>query len=79
MVDPDFQDFEVRLNSACDTTLLIRDAQENWHFDDDSGPGLDSRLRLTDLAALNGQVSIWVGTYGSATCSDVDVRIRVRD
>lgn len=77
--DSDFEDFEVELSSNCDTTLLIRDAQGNWHFDDDSGPGLNSRLRLRNLAALNGQVSIWVGTFGSAACSNVEVRIRVRD
>lgn len=75
----DFEDFEVELTSGCDTTLLIRDAQGNWHFDDDSGPGLNSRLRLRNLSALNGQVSIWVGTFGQAACSDVQVRVRVRD
>lgn len=77
--DPDFDDLEVRLDSSCDTTLLIRDAQGNWYFDDDAGPALNSRLRLSNLAALNGQVSIWVGTYGPNACDDVDVRIRVRD
>lgn len=77
--DSDFEDFEVRLDSSCDTTLLIRDAQGTWHYDDDSGPGLNSRLRLSNLAALNGQVSIWVGTFNSTPCADVEVRIRVRD
>lgn len=77
--NPDFEDFEVELVSNCDTTLLIRDAQGNWHFDDDSGPGLNSRLRLSNLAALNGQVSIWVGTFGPSACSNVEVRVRVRD
>jgi hypothetical protein len=77
--NPDFRDFEVRLDSSCDTTLLIRDAQGNWHYDDDSGPGLNSRLRLSNLADLNGQVSIWVGTFGSTPCADVEVRVRVRE
>lgn len=77
--DPDFEDFEVRLDSSCDTTLLIRDAQGTWHYDDDSGPGLNSRLRLSNLSALNGQVSIWVGTFGPTPCADVEVRVRVRD
>ena len=62
-----------------DTTLLVNTPSTTWYFDDDSGPGLNSRLRISNLAALNGQVSIWVGTYGSDTCDDVDVRIRVRD
>lgn len=77
--NPDFRDFEVRLDSSCDTTLLIRDAQGNWHYDDDSGPSLNSRLRLGNLAALNGQVSIWVGTFGATPCADVEVRMRVRE
>ena len=78
-LNPDFRDFEVRLDSSCDTTLLIRDAKGNWHYDDDSGPGLNSRLRLSNLTDLNGPVSIWVGIFGSTPCADVEVRVRVRE
>ncbi len=61
---------EIEVASDCDTTLLVNDAQGNWHFDDDSGGALQPELNLTDTAALNGRVDIWVGTYGATmTCS----------
>lgn len=60
---------EIEVNSGnCDTTLLVRDAFGQWHFNDDSGESLMPALNLTNMAALNGRVDVWVGTYGNETC-----------
>ncbi|AHM04728.1 hypothetical protein roselon_02401 [Roseibacterium elongatum DSM 19469] len=75
----DFERFVVRIHSDCDTTLLLRDAQGNYHFDDDSGPDLNGRLRLRDMEPLNGRVDIYVGTFDGDTCNDVQVRLILRD
>jgi hypothetical protein len=78
-----FNRFEVDLDSSCDTTLLIQDAAGNFHFNDDSGRpwwrDLDSRLRLDNMDDLDGQVNIWIGTYGGDTCDDVEMSIEVDD
>ncbi|AHM04718.1 hypothetical protein roselon_02391 [Roseibacterium elongatum DSM 19469] len=60
---------EIEVNSSCDTTLLVRDAFGQWHFDDDSAGSLMPLLRLTNTAALNGRVDVWVGTYGGGSCA----------
>jgi hypothetical protein len=75
----DFDRFEVQLDSSCDTTLLVQDGSGTYHFDDDSGPSLNSRIRLYDMDDLEGRVNIWIGTYGGGTCDDVELRIRLRD
>jgi hypothetical protein len=60
---------EIEVQSGnCDTTLLVRDAFGQWHFDDDSGGNLMPALNLANTAALNGRVDVWVGTYGNETC-----------
>jgi hypothetical protein len=59
---------EIEVNSSCDTTLLVRDAYGQWHFDDDSGGNLTPELNLRNMAGLNGRIDVWVGTYGNATC-----------
>ncbi|HID67024.1 MAG TPA: hypothetical protein EYP31_01840, partial [Roseibacterium sp.] len=64
---------EVEVESVCDTTLLINDAQGNWHFDDDSGGALQPTLNLTDTAALNGRVDIWVGTFGPSISCQAEI------
>ena len=66
---------EVEVSSDCDTTLLIHDAQGNWHFDDDSGGSLQPELNLTDTAALNGRVDIWVGTFGAEIACDAEIEM----
>ncbi|MGP1358702.1 hypothetical protein [Roseicyclus sp.] len=75
----DFWRLEVRLNSSCDTTLLVQDAAGNFHFDDDSGPGNNGRVRLFNMANLEGRVNIWVGTYWNQTCDDTELRITLDD
>jgi hypothetical protein len=49
--------------------LLVRDAYGQWHFDDDSGGNLTPELNLRNMAALNGRVDVWVGTYGNESCA----------
>lgn len=61
---------EIEVTSDCDTTLLVSDAAGNWHFDDDTGGAFQPELNLSDTAALNGRVDVWVGTFGtSIACS----------
>jgi hypothetical protein len=64
----DYGRLEIEVDSSCDTTLLVRDVFGQWHFDDDSGGNLTPTLNLTNMAALNGRVDVWVGTYGNQTC-----------
>lgn len=60
---------EIEVESSCDTTLLVRDAFGNWYYDDDGADEpLMPLLNLENTAALNGQVDIWVGTFGNTTC-----------
>jgi len=65
---------EIETNGTdCDTVLLIRDPSGQWHFDDDGGPGLESRIEFDDadfdMADFNGRVDVWVGTYHGNDCS----------
>jgi len=60
------RDLEIRVNASCDSVLLVNDARGQWHFDDDGGDGLNSRLRISN--APEGTYDIWVGTYGPSTC-----------
>jgi hypothetical protein len=48
-------------NSNTDTILLINDPSGRWHWDDDSGSGLNGRIRFRN--ALPGRYDIWVGTF----------------
>ena len=62
------RDLEFRVQSECDTVLIINDQSGAWHYnDDDSTAGvLTSRLRLP--VAPSGQYDVWVGTYGQQAC-----------
>lgn len=57
---------EFRVDSQCDTTLLVNDATANWQFSDDDGGTVNPRLRLADAAS--GRYDVWVGTYGAEAC-----------
>jgi len=61
------RDLVFRVDATCDSVLLINDANGQWHFDDDGGNGLNSRIQLSHAA--NGTYDVWVGTYGSTTCA----------
>jgi hypothetical protein len=58
---------EFRLNTECDSILLINDASGTWHYDDDSNGSLDAKIRLAK--AQNGVYDIWVGTRYTGTCN----------
>ncbi|HPD94027.1 MAG: hypothetical protein H6900_06525 [Rhodobacter sp.] len=58
-------DLEIRVNAACDTVLLVNDANGQWHFNDDTN-GVNPAVRLTDAPA--GAYDVWVGTFGTQTC-----------
>ncbi len=66
----DMQDYNLitEIDSGCDPTLLLNDANGNWHFDDDGGDGLQSMLELSG-DNMNGRVSVWVGTFGGQECA----------
>ncbi|MCC5972048.1 MAG: hypothetical protein JJU15_19085 [Pararhodobacter sp.] len=59
-------DLDFRIESQCDTVMLINDAGAGWHFNDDEDGTLNARLRLAD--APSGIYDVWVGTYGAQTC-----------
>ena len=59
-------DLNLRVESACDTTLLVNTANATWFFDDDTGGALQPSLRLPQ--AGSGTYDIWVGTYSPALC-----------
>ena len=48
-------------NSDVDTILLINDPSGRWHWDDDSGSGLNGKISFR--YALPGRYDIWVGTF----------------
>lgn len=60
--------FSAEVDSDCDPTLLIHDAFGNWHFNDDGDNGVQPRLEI-DGSVLNGEVDIWVGSFGGSECS----------
>ncbi|PVH27243.1 hypothetical protein DDE20_18595 [Pararhodobacter oceanensis] len=60
------RDLEFRVESQCDTTLLINTASAGWEFSDDEGSGLNALVRLSD--APSGRYDLWVGTYSGEAC-----------
>lgn len=59
------RDLEFRVESSCDTTLLVNDASAQWTFNDDTN-GLNPAVRLA--GAQTGRYDLWVGTYGTQPC-----------
>ena len=57
---------EFRLDSKCDTILLINDTSGAWHHDDDSNGNLNAKIRLPK--ARDGIYDIWAGTLSADTC-----------
>jgi len=60
--------FSAEVDSECDPTLLLHDAMGNWHFNDDGDNGVQPLLEV-DGSVLNGQVDIWVGSFGGSECT----------
>lgn len=63
----DGYELEFRVVSACDATLLINTAAQNYYFDDDSNGNLDPKIRLSQPST--GIYDVWIGTIGSNTCN----------
>lgn len=60
-------DLDFRVDSQCDTVMLINDAGAAWHFNDDADGTLNARLRLAN--APSGIYDVWVGTYSPQACA----------
>lgn len=54
---------------ACDSTILIRDPNGQYWFNDDFGNGYGYNAGLEGGNAISGQYSIWMGSYGSTPCN----------
>jgi len=73
---PDFElqfrgngyELEFRVESNCDSVLLINTGSGNWYWDDDDNTdsALDAKIRLTN--ASDGLYDIWIGTIGDEVC-----------
>ncbi|AHM04940.1 hypothetical protein roselon_02626 [Roseibacterium elongatum DSM 19469] len=59
---------DLAFSGACDTTMLVRTADGQWRFDDDSNGNLDPRLTLTETRQMEGRVNVWIGRYGQQAC-----------
>ncbi|MCB1398356.1 MAG: hypothetical protein KDJ98_20770 [Rhodobacteraceae bacterium] len=51
---------------TCDTTLLVRDPNGQWWFNDDI-QGWNAGLQMGN--AVSGQYVVWIGTYDRAQCA----------
>jgi hypothetical protein len=51
----------ISIESGMDTVLLVNDPSGTWHYDDDSGNGLNGKLRFP--RARQGRYDIWVGLF----------------
>lgn len=60
------RDLDFRIESNCDTVMVINDASARWHYEDDSDGTLNPRIRLSN--ASSGVYDIWLGTFGSQIC-----------
>ena len=55
-----------RLNTNCDSILLINDPNGNWWWDDDSNGNLDAMINVG--RGVSGTYDIWVGTVNPSSC-----------
>lgn len=51
----------IAVASDMDTVVLVNDPSGTWHYDDDSGSGLNGKVRFP--RARQGRYDIWVGTF----------------
>ncbi len=63
------RELEMRVDSDCDSVLLVNGPAGNWFHDDDSNGSLDPKIRFTN--APNGIYDIWIGTYDGEYCDAV--------
>jgi hypothetical protein len=62
----DYSAVEFRVDSECDSVLLVNTAGGDWVYDDDGAGNLDARVRLSKPA--DGQYDVWIGTFDGAYC-----------
>jgi hypothetical protein len=55
----------IRVESSCDTVLLVSDSRGAWLYNDDS-IGLNPSVDIQSPSS--GIYDVWVGTYGSSNC-----------
>ena len=58
---------EFRVESNCDSVMLINTAGANWYYDDDDNGYGDPKIRLTRPSG-DGIYDIWIGTYDGNQC-----------
>lgn len=59
------RELEIRVQAACDTVLLVRGANFQWYFNDDTN-GSNPAIRIARPGS--GQFEIWVGTFDTTPC-----------
>jgi hypothetical protein len=67
----EMQDYRLDLTAeaSCDSTMLVRTPDGQWHFNDDGHGNYNPLISLTPPTALEGRVDVWVGTYGPTPCA----------
>lgn len=65
--DPANGDLEFRLDSECDSVLLVNDPLGIWYFDDDSNGNQDAKIRLGN--PVSGNYDLWIGSLSASGCS----------
>ncbi len=60
-----YDPLNLRVEGACDTVLLVNDANGTWHFNDDSA-GRDPSISIA--TPPSGVYEVWVGTFSEESC-----------
>ncbi|MFT6142820.1 MAG: hypothetical protein ACJAZO_003720 [Myxococcota bacterium] len=62
----------ISATSSADVTLVVNDANGNWHCNDDQS-GTNPGLTINSAAA--GLVEVWIGSYESGAYAQTNVQI----
>ncbi|WP_192036240.1 hypothetical protein [Halomonas sp. YLGW01] len=69
----------IYVESAADTTLVVYDADGNWHCNDDYSTTSGSNPALTWRSPTSGNYNVWVGTYESSGTPQAVIKVSERD
>ena len=69
LVNPGKKPISFRVSGQCDTVLLVKPADGNWEFSDDSVDGKNPRITVQNPSA--GSYHVWVGTFERKLCGAV--------
>lgn len=61
-------DLEFRVDSACDSVLLVNTANGTWFYDDDNNGNSDAKVRLP-ATQIDGVYDVWIGTFDGGQCN----------